>query len=90
LARTEQQLGELDAAEANAVRAVAQAREAMAGFERSRWLGGALAALGLVQHSRGEPAAARASWRAALVELQATLGESAPATDEVRRLLAGS
>jgi tetratricopeptide (TPR) repeat protein len=89
LARTEQQLGELDAAEANAARAVSQAREAMAGFERSRWLGSALASLGMVQQARGEPSAAQASWRAALVELQATLGESAPATDEVRRLLAG-
>jgi tetratricopeptide (TPR) repeat protein len=90
LARTEQQLGELDAAEANAVRAVAQAREAMAGFERSRWLGNALVALGLVQQARGESAAAQGSWRAALTQLQATLGESAPATEEVRRLMAGA
>jgi eukaryotic-like serine/threonine-protein kinase len=89
LARTEQQLGQLDAAEADAARAVSQAREAMAGFEHSRWLGGALASLGVVQQARGESAAAQASWRAALAELQATLGESAPATDEVRRLLAG-
>ena len=88
LARTEQQLGELDAAEANAARAVSQAREAMAGFEHSRWLGGALTSLGMVQQARGQPSAAQASWRAALAEFQATLGESAPATDEVRRLLA--
>jgi eukaryotic-like serine/threonine-protein kinase len=89
LARTEQQLGELDAAEADAARAVTRAREAMAGFEHSRWLGSALVALGMVQKSRGDAAAAQASWRAALAELQATLGESAPATDEVRQLLAG-
>jgi eukaryotic-like serine/threonine-protein kinase len=90
LARSEQQLGKLDAAQVHAERAVAQAREAMAGFEHSHWLGGALVALGLVQQSRGEFAAAQASWRAALDELQATLGESAPATEEVRRLLAGA
>jgi eukaryotic-like serine/threonine-protein kinase len=88
LARTEQQLGELDAAQADATRAVARAREAMAGFERSRWLGGALVALGMVQKSRGEAATAQATWRAALTELQATLGESAPATNEVHQLLA--
>jgi eukaryotic-like serine/threonine-protein kinase len=89
LARTEQQLGELDAAEADAARAVTRARDAMAGFERSRWLGSALVALGMVQKSRGDSAAAQTSWRAALAELQATLGESAPATDEVHRLMAG-
>ena len=88
LARTEHQLGDIDSAEANAERAVTQARDAMAGFEHSQWLGDALVALGLVQKSRGESAAAKTSWRAALVELQATLGESAPATEEVRRLLA--
>jgi eukaryotic-like serine/threonine-protein kinase len=90
LSRTEQQLGDIDGAEANAARAVAQAREAMAGFEHSQWLGNALVALGMVQKGRGESAAAQASWRAALVELQATLGESAPATDEVRRLMDGA
>jgi eukaryotic-like serine/threonine-protein kinase len=89
LSRTEQQLGDIDGAEANAARAVAQAREAMAGFEHSQWLGSALVALGMVQKARGDSAAAQASWRAALAELLATLGESAPATDEVRRLLAG-
>ena len=89
LARTEWQLGELDAAELHAERAVAQARDAMAGFERSQWLGSALVAQGMVQHSRGDSAAAQASWRAALTELQVTVGDSAPATAEVRRLLAG-
>jgi eukaryotic-like serine/threonine-protein kinase len=90
LSRTEQQLGDIDSAAADATRAVAQARDAMAGFQHSQWLGGALVTLGLVQRARGEPAAAQTSWRAALVELRATLGESAPATDEVRQLLADS
>jgi eukaryotic-like serine/threonine-protein kinase len=89
LARAEHQLGDVDSAAANAARAVAQAREAMVGFEHSQWLGGALVVLGLVQQSRHEPAAAQATWRAALAEFQATLSESAPATDEVRRLMAG-
>ena len=88
LSRTEQQLGDIDSAAAHAARAVAQAREAMAGFEHSQWLGGALVAQGMVQKARGQSAAAQASWRTALTELQITLGESAPATDEVRRLLA--
>jgi eukaryotic-like serine/threonine-protein kinase len=88
LACTEQQLGELDAAEMDAARAVAQARDAMAGFEHSQWLGSALVAQGMVQRSRGESAAAQATWRAALAELQATVGDSAPATAEVRKLLA--
>jgi eukaryotic-like serine/threonine-protein kinase len=88
LSRTEQQLGEIDAAEADAARAVAQARDAMVGFEHSEWLGSALVAQGLVQRARGDNAAAQATWRAALVELQASVGESAPATTEVRRLLA--
>ncbi len=90
LARTEQQLGDLDAADADAARAVIQAREAMAGFAHSEWLGSALVAQGMVQQARGGPAAAQASWTAALTELLATVGESAPATAEVRRLLAAS
>jgi serine/threonine protein kinase/tetratricopeptide (TPR) repeat protein len=90
LARTQLQLGEIDAAEANARRAVAQAREAMAGFAHSEWLGSALVAQGLVQQARGDALAAQASWQAARVELQATVGESAPATADVRRLLADS
>jgi hypothetical protein len=88
LARTELQLGEPDAARAHAERAVARARDATAGFEHSEWLGSALLAEGMVQRARGEIAAARATWRAALVQLQASVGDSAPPTTEVRRLLA--
>jgi eukaryotic-like serine/threonine-protein kinase len=89
LARTELQLGERDAAQAHAERAIAQARDAMAGFEHSEWLGSALVAQGMVQHARGEIAAAQATWRTALVELQASVGDSALITTEVHRLLAG-
>ena len=90
LARAEQQLGDLEPAQRHAERAVAGARKAMTGFAHSRWLGGALVAQGLVQRARGEVETARASWRAALVELQATDGDTAPPTEEVRRLLSGA
>ncbi len=89
LARAEQQLGDLASARRHAEQALAGARKAMTGFEHSRWLGSALVAQGLVQQASGEAEAATASWRSALVELQATAGDTAPPTEEVRRLLAG-
>jgi len=39
LARTQAQLGELDAAQSNADRAVSEARSSLAGFGHSEWLG---------------------------------------------------
>jgi serine/threonine-protein kinase len=90
LARTELQLGELDAAQAHATQAVDQSRAALGGFAHSEWLGSALVAQGLAQRARGEVAAAQASWRAAVAELQPTVGDAAPATAEARRLLAGA
>ena len=90
LARTEAQLGEIELASAHAAQALQRAREAMAGFSHSSWLGGALVAQGMVQQARGETPAAQISWRAALAELQGTVGETAPATLEAQRLLAGS
>jgi serine/threonine protein kinase len=90
LARAELQLGELDAAQAAATQAVAAARVALGGFEHSEWLGSALVAQGMVHRARGESAAAQASWRSAVTELQATVGDAAPATAEARRLLAGA
>jgi tetratricopeptide (TPR) repeat protein len=89
LARAEQQLGDLASARRHVDQALAGARKAMAGFEHSRSLGSALVAQGLVQRASGDAEAAKASWRAALVELQATAGDAAPPTEEVRRLLAG-
>jgi hypothetical protein len=90
LARAEQLLGDLPSAQLHAEQAVARARKAMTGFEHSRWLGSALVAQGLVQRARRDVEAARASWRAALVELRATDGDTAPPTEEARRLLAGT
>ncbi|MGZ8259929.1 MAG: protein kinase domain-containing protein [Caldimonas sp.] len=87
LARTEQQLGALDDAGVHAARAVAQARAAMGGFGHSEWLGSALVAQGLVERARGDATAAQAAWRAAVAELEPTVGEAAPATAEARRLL---
>ena len=87
LARTEQQLGALDDASAHATRAVAQARAAMGGFAHSEWLGSALVAQGLVERARGDAGAAQAAWRAAVAELEPTVGEGAPAAVEARRLL---
>ena len=87
LARTELRLGQLDAAEAHASRAVAMAGDALAGFEHSEWLGTALVAQGLVQKARGRDAAADASWRAAVNELQAAAGDDATVTVEARQLL---
>ena len=90
LARTELQLGEVDAAQAHATQAVDQSRAALGGFAHSEWLGSALVAQGLVERARGDAAAARVSWGAAVVELQAAVGDAAPATVEARRLLAGT
>ena len=88
LARTELALGHLDAATARVAQAVIQARVQAKGFAHSQWLGNALLAQGLVEQARGEATAAQASWREALAQLQATVGEMAPATAEARELLA--
>jgi serine/threonine-protein kinase len=87
LARTELQLGDIATAHAHAAQAVTLAEEALSGFEHSEWLGSALVARGLVQQARQEFGAARDSWRAALVELKASVGEAAPASGELRELL---
>ena len=89
LARTELRLGELDDAEQHATQATTQARTALSGFAHSEWLGNALVAQGLVQQARGDLAAAEATLTAALVELQATTGDTGTGTVEARALLAG-
>ena len=90
LTRVELALGNPDAARGRAGEAVAQATTLTKGFAHSRWLGHALVVQGMVQKSRGESDAARTSWRAALTELLGTVGDSAPATIEVRQLLVDS
>ena len=66
------------------------ARDTKTGFAHSEWLGSALVAQGIVKQTRGELTEAQASWREALIELQETVGEWAPATAEVRRLMSTS
>jgi eukaryotic-like serine/threonine-protein kinase len=87
LARAELQLRNPGAAQLHATRAVADARTLMQGFDHSAWLGEALVAQGLVQQAQGELSLAQASWRAALTQLQSTLGSTAPATAAARELL---
>ena len=83
------QLGDGPAASEHATQAVAQARAALAGFASSAWLGNALLAQGTVQKTQGEQAAAAATLREALAQLQGSLGDAAPATQEARTLLTG-
>ncbi len=89
LARTELRRGDIAAAARAAESALAHARVAAEGFAHSAWLGEALAALGQVQQARGDPAAA-ATLKEAAAHLVATLGESAPATRELRAARSGS
>ena len=88
LSRVELKLGDLGAAQDLAALAVKQARDTKSGFEHSAWLGRALVAFGLAQQASGQIAQARNSWQEAVIELNATMGESTPASQEVRRLLA--
>jgi hypothetical protein len=80
--------GELPTARVHAAKAVALGRAAMAGFAHSAWLGYALLVEGMTQRASGETAAAQTTLRAALEELQATLGVEAPAARQARDLLA--
>ena len=87
LARTELQLDDKTAAAEHASRAVAQARAALGGFAQSAWLGEALLAEAEVQNALGDKAA-RATLAEAVVQLRATTGDGAPATQEAKTLLA--
>ena len=89
LALADLQLGDSLAASEHATQAVAQARAALAGFANSAWLGNALLAQGRVQQARGDKAAAEATLREALTQLQGALGDGAPATREASTLLSG-
>ena len=87
LATANLRLGERDAALAQSIEAVRQARDALGGFESSAWLGEALLVQGNVQDAVGDHTSALASWQSALGQLHATLGDDAPATREIARLL---
>jgi len=90
LARVELQLGDTPSAARHADQAVAQARAALGGFAHSAWLGEALLVQGVVQNAEGDKIAAAATWREALMQLQDTIGDTAPATQEARSLIANS
>ena len=60
------------------------------GLTHIEWLGSALLAQGAVLAAQGDKPAAQAALREALAQLQASVGDEAPATREARALLAGS
>ena len=90
LARVELQLGDTPSARKHAEQAVARARASLGGFDHSAWLGEALLAQGVVQTAQGTKTAAEATLREALTQLQDTIGDSAPASQEARSLIASS
>ena len=83
LARVEQRLGDAAGASAHSLQAVAQARELAQDFTGSDWLADALLARAAVQQAQGDGAAAQATLRAAQGQLQAALGDAAPAARAV-------
>jgi tetratricopeptide (TPR) repeat protein len=88
LAEVEQRLADPAAALRDASLALDQAREVSKGFASTAWLGSALLTLGSVELAQGDHRAAGPTLRAALGQLQDTVGEDAPATREARRLIA--
>ena len=88
LANVERQLGDWTQATVHADRAVAAAQAMLSGFQHSLWLGKALRARGVVQLGLGDVSDARRAWESALIEFVATIGDSAPSTLEVKRLIA--
>lgn len=89
-ARIELQLGRLDAALASASESVALARAFLGPVEASSHLGLALMALGLVQASRGDQAAARAALNEAKQQFTAAIASDCPlareASDQLKAL----
>ncbi|HEY2558880.1 MAG TPA: serine/threonine-protein kinase [Caldimonas sp.] len=90
LAAVEQHLADPAAALRHASLALDQAREVSKGFASTAWLGSALLTLGSVELEQGDRRAAGPTLRAALGQLQDTLGEDAPATRQARLLIASS
>ena len=90
LARGEQRLGDLAAAigHADEALAAAQTLASRSGFERTAYLGIALAARGHVLHAQGNSAAARPVLEQALVNLEDAVQPGAAVTQEARALLA--
>jgi tetratricopeptide (TPR) repeat protein len=90
LSRVELRLGQRESALHYAILAVNGARGARSGYAHTAWLGGALTALGLAQQAIGQIAQATSAWQEALIEFDYTVGQSSPASQEVRRLLGHS
>jgi serine/threonine-protein kinase len=88
LARALQASGQPERARETAERAVAVASGVRTGLGHSLWLGEALLARGAVALDQGDAARARESLGAALDQLQAAVGEQAPAAQAARSLLA--
>ena len=88
MARTQLALGQPALARQHAESAVAQARRMVQGLPHSEWLGQALLALGLTLQAQGRLDEAKATWLAAVEQLDATTGRDAPGTTEARKLLA--
>jgi tetratricopeptide (TPR) repeat protein len=88
LAQAKQALGRLDEARATVQRAVDVASESRSGLGHSYWLGEALLARARIALAQGDAAAGHASLRAALAQLEPSVGPQAPATREARALAA--
>ncbi len=88
LARVEIRLGDLTRALAHAMHAVELGRRLLGGLLYSDWLGHALLAEALVHLASGDVQRASPLLREALANLEPTLGDLAPATIEVKRLMA--
>ena len=89
LADAELATGHAAAAEAAARRAIALAESLVEKDSPSYLIGLSKAALGRVQLAIGQPAAGKENLRAALVELEQTLGPEHPATRRARGLFEG-
>lgn len=87
-ARVELQLNQPDAALNSSTEAVKWGRQAFPGLANSMPVGRALVAQGMAQLANGQRDAARASWQAAQIQLDASAGSQSPASLEVRALLA--
>ena len=87
LARAELRLGEIASAQRHAEQASTDARQAAGDIAYTEGQGLALLAMGQVRQAQGDLQGARSAWRDSELQLRQSLGDSAPATLEARRLL---
>lgn len=88
LARTEQQLGDSEAAKRHAAEGAAFARQSSLGIASSVWLGQALLAQGAIQKAQSD-SAAKVTLLEGLDQLRNSVGDQATATKEAQALLVG-